>query len=520
MGRHLVIQLARAGDVLQTTPLLRRLRQVHPLGTIAVLVDSSVAPIARRCPEVDLVLEIDTRAILRDIGPVDAMHHAVEAAAHHCAFLSREQFDSVHTLNYSMLAVLLGCMVPCNVRRGYWMAPGGGRIMAEPWLTMVQTLVQEGSVTPFNLVDVFCGLCPVAPGTPSAISYRVSDRDRESAERLCGTVAPGQRPVALQLGTRHPRRTWPVERFVEVGTRLLRHGGGELWVLGDTSERPLADAFLRLLHARADDGAGARVRDFVGSTVITDLAPLLQNAELLITGDTGTMHIAAAIGCRVLALFTGPARWACTGPWGNGHCILTSRVPCYPCSEDDTRECDRQCQCAITADMVVELARCIITNAPLPAPRDTVDLLRSESDQWGIVYRNMGSRGCLEFQNRCYRRMGFALLRPGACAAGQGPAERGGIGTHLIEAARAAGCGLLHLAVRDPFALWRARQDARYRFWHPWIDVHAALRRAAAEPAGAAAATAMWSEGLRAGLDFLEEHLGEPAEWTCESAAV
>jgi ADP-heptose:LPS heptosyltransferase len=108
-------------------------------------------------------------------------------------------------------------------------------------------------------------------------------------------------------------------------------------------DRPVADAISKL--------AGIPHTDLVGKTTLAELIAQLRSCDVLLTNDTGTMHLAACLGVPVVALF-GSTEPTLTGPLGEGHTVLRHPVDCSPCFK---RECpiDFRCMKAITADSVV-----------------------------------------------------------------------------------------------------------------------------------------------------------------------
>jgi ADP-heptose:LPS heptosyltransferase len=96
--------------------------------------------------------------------------------------------------------------------------------------------------------------------------------------------------------------------------------------------------------------------DFAGKTTMKELIALLRRLRLFITNDSGPMHLAAAVGTPVIVLF-GPTDPARTGPYGNGHTILRSGIPCSPCFSRRCRNIvTMECMTAIHPQQVIESA--------------------------------------------------------------------------------------------------------------------------------------------------------------------
>ncbi|MBD3237509.1 MAG: lipopolysaccharide heptosyltransferase II [Candidatus Eisenbacteria bacterium] len=143
-----------------------------------------------------------------------------------------------------------------------------------------------------------------------------------------GLGAEGHAWVALCPGVRYgSAKRWPLERFAWLARALAREGVGGL-VVGAAGERTLGE---QICYAAGAEAAGGAVwRNACGAGDLLHAAGLLRAAPAAVCNDTGTLHLAAAVGTPVVALF-GPTdpRW--TGPWGRAHRILHHDFPCAPC---------------------------------------------------------------------------------------------------------------------------------------------------------------------------------------------
>jgi heptosyltransferase-2 len=139
-------------------------------------------------------------------------------------------------------------------------------------------------------------------------------------------------------------KCWSTRRFGELGKRLCEKWKATLLLFGKEEEGPIAKEILRNL-----ENGGI---DLTGKTRLLQLAALLERCRLLVTNDTGTMHVATAVGTSVIALF-GSTDPSVTGPWGDGHVVVRKDVPCSPCLK---RICptDHQCMELITVDEVLK----------------------------------------------------------------------------------------------------------------------------------------------------------------------
>jgi heptosyltransferase-1 len=151
---------------------------------------------------------------------------------------------------------------------------------------------------------------------PSAL-HRLP-RDEAAARWAEGEVAAlGSAPVLLNVGASKPPNRWPPERFGALAQALARALDAPVGWTGGPGDKGFAE------RAQRAAGAGTCARSWVGSTSLLQLAELARRARLFVSCDTGPMHLAAAVGAPVVALF-GPADPRRTGPWGPGQRVVQS----------------------------------------------------------------------------------------------------------------------------------------------------------------------------------------------------
>jgi len=132
-----------------------------------------------------------------------------------------------------------------------------------------------------------------------------------------------RRWIVLQPGARWLNKRWPVEHFVELARRLAaRNDDLNFAILGGTEDEPLGRAIAQ--------AAPSRSLDLTGTLSLPEMVEWIRLSELMVTNDTGPMHVAAALGKRVVALF-GPTEPARTGPYGQIENTLQLNLPCVPC---------------------------------------------------------------------------------------------------------------------------------------------------------------------------------------------
>ncbi len=296
----LVVRTDRIGDVVLTTPALRRLRARFPEAWIAILVSPVTTDLLKGNPDVDKVLVDDRRG--RHRGLIGFCRLVTE--------LRRFRFDlaiNLHTKRRSNL--LLFCSgIPRRIgyRNEKW-----GHLLTEPLLDQrTQGLRHEAQYC----VDALRPL-GVAVDGPLVPRIEVDDADRQwAAERVREWgLTPGDRIIAIHAGSSCPTKCWPLENFAELMEDVARRYQTVFVLVGEQVESGSRDPLSGL-------AGRLKVVDLRGQTTLGELAGLFAVVHAVISNDSGPVHIADAVGAPVVSIFTrnqpgiNPERWRPLGP--------------------------------------------------------------------------------------------------------------------------------------------------------------------------------------------------------------
>ena len=322
-NKILIIKPGAIGDLLHITPVVRALRALFPSASVTIMVGSRVtASLFTDNPLVDEVIIFDKKGEQRTWGGLFALWRRLRV----------KKFDLVLNYQRSNIKgwVLVTAAFPCRVLVYHKMR----RKTIHAIVDHLRPLALLG-VNPHKAdqrLDFF----------PSASDETFVDRF------LTENKLSGKRLVVFNPGTSHPSKCWPIERFAALGDILVTKHGCEVVVVGSRDEAPLAETIR--------EGMQQQMHELCGCS-LGELGALLKRAEFLVTGDTGPMHIAAAVGTRVLALY-GPISPVRSGPVGEGHrIVMHDDLDCCPCNRFDCKNPSfRLCMEMITVDEVVQVA--------------------------------------------------------------------------------------------------------------------------------------------------------------------
>ncbi|GAB1409310.1 glycosyltransferase family 9 protein [Desulfovibrionales bacterium] len=369
----LVIQLARFGDLIQTKRLIVSLQAQ---GAVHLVVDRSLTDLAR------LIYPLVTVHGLAAHGTHGALRLADLSAE--MGPVAEISFDRVYNLNFSGLNFALSTLFTPGTVRGYFQNAGQRHI--DSWPGHVMRWTKNRAQTGINLVDVW-GLYADTPVEPEHVNPAATGQGNG-----LGVVMAGQ----------NARRSLPphiLAPFVQAAK--ARTGSGPITLFGAGNEGRAARELTALLPA----SMRGQVRNLVGKTDWNALIQEVSSLDLLLTPDTGTMHLAASLGVPVLAFFLSSAWCHETGPYGRGHEILQATLPCAPCLE--TAPCPHAlaCQKFFTDRAVL---RYISGNTSGPLPNGFA-VMSSGFDSLGLVFSATAGHDPLATERRNFRAFAASL---------------------------------------------------------------------------------------------------------------
>jgi heptosyltransferase-2 len=316
----LIARNDRLGDWVLTLPLLEEIREAWPGIRLAAMAPAAVAPLLERCPEVERVLLSPGRSwrgFRRAVGEVRAGGYEAAVVVHP---------DLVDTL------VVWAARVKIRVGNGY-----RGYSVFYNRRVMVHRSPSDHHEIEYNL-EYLAGLGLAVPTARREPRVEVTPADRARAAEVLAAhgLSPGEY-VVVHPGSGGSSLNWSPERYRVLAAELARNTGFAVVVTGSEAEAELASSV-------AGEGRGRA--NVAGETDLGALLGLAAGAQLFVSGNTGPMHLAAAVGTPTVSLFAplrsgSPGRW---GPRGSAAAVITpsgfecekcpgARCPHYNCME-------------------------------------------------------------------------------------------------------------------------------------------------------------------------------------------
>lgn len=333
-ARILLIKPSSLGDIVHAFPVVSAIKTQWPGSHMTWVVKRQWADLVERAEGIDRVWPVDmtVRSWIREGQALRA-----------------ERFDLAIDLQGLFRSGLLAWLSGAPMRVGF----ANGR-EGSPWFyTQLVPVLNLDIHAVGRYLSVAAALGASLPDKPR-FEFRLLEEDMATVRELCRRRGFSvDRPwVAMNIGARWPTKRWPLTSFAAVVDQLHKAHLDPVVMIGGSEER--ADTKrLRVLTK-------SPFIDLSGEIPLGCLPALLSKATAMVTNDSGPMHIAAGLGVPVVAMF-GPTSATRTGPYGDGHHVLTSRIPCSPCFSRVCRhDPELECLHLITPTQVVDVIRTLL----------------------------------------------------------------------------------------------------------------------------------------------------------------
>jgi len=323
--RILLIRLSSIGDIVLTTPLIRLLRRRFPNARVDYITKARYAGLVRHHPGLSTVIEFPDHGSAGDLLRLRR-------------WIRREKFDVILDLHKNMRSQVLT------------LAAGAGRVSRLKKYGFRRSLLVKTKINLYHSIvpvyrryiaaAAFLGIEDDGRGTELVLPESIKQK---AAQHLPVDWQQAASYLALVPGAGFATKRWPVQRFAELAAKL-NAAGHPLCILGDAADRPLAAAIREQAPASLD---------LTGKLGLLESAAVLAGAKLVVTNDSGMMHVSEAVGTPVVALFGSTVRELGFYPILPGSQVIENpEVRCRPCSHIGKNKCPKgHFLCMLSLDM-------------------------------------------------------------------------------------------------------------------------------------------------------------------------
>ena len=329
-NRVLIRSANWVGDVVMSLPAIRAVRAYFPRAEIVMLAKPWVADLYRHLPDIDRILVYDR----------DGRHAGLGGILRLCSELRQVGFDVGISIQNAFEAALILWWSRVPIRIGY------AADARSPLLT--HRVHRTRAVLNLHQVDYYRALLEGVgiPAPDRSIRLVLSTDEHLWAEEALARL--GMNPSEIVCGINPgaafgTAKRWPKDRWIELARRMLGSGIDRILVFGSPSEVPLGEEIA--------SAVGPRCHSLCGKTDLRQAMALIAACRLLVTNDSGLMHVAAALNVPLVAVF-GPTRHDQTSPLNQKARLIRVPVDCSPCMKPHC-PIDHRCMTAVSVDRVL-----------------------------------------------------------------------------------------------------------------------------------------------------------------------
>ena len=309
------------GDTVLTVPFLRNLRRSEPDAFIAWMVAPGSSDVVKGIPYVNEMIYWDPVTIHADSR---GTHRTLSAKMAFIKELRGKHFDKVYVLKRSVSSAIIAWLSGARQRIGFE-TEGRGFLLTRrvPYRhdrheveNFLEVLRADGVKVKDDFLEIWT---------------TVQEEDRANRVLADAGVTSSERRAMIHPFSAVPQRGWPLENFAELAIRLSKEAGYRPIVVGGTGD---IETFKKVKPL-----FGEGTVDLIGKCTLRETIALLKQCVLFIGNDSGIMHLAAAAGTPLVALF-GPQSPVKFGPWSRRARVIYKGMECSPCRQKFFSECE------------------------------------------------------------------------------------------------------------------------------------------------------------------------------------
>jgi len=311
-----------------TTPALAAVRTHFPTAEIVIVANPLVAELFSAHPDCDRVIIYDKKG----------RHQRISGLLRFCSTLRREHFDLAILFQNAMEAAIISRFAGIPRRLGY--ATDGRGFLLNYWVPVGH------AERCLHHTDYYLHLLSSAGITAAKKPLKLFISENEFVQ-VQEKLAPGNNWTAINPGASYgSAKRWIPERFAAVAQLLNEKYQQNIVLIGGPGERDIGRDIEKMMDRQP--------LNLIGKTTVREMMAILASCTLLITNDSGPMHVAAALHTPLVAIF-GPTDYTTTSPMTTKAKLIRKETPCAPCL---LRQCPKEHQCmqAVTAEEVFQAA--------------------------------------------------------------------------------------------------------------------------------------------------------------------
>ena len=346
--RCLVIQLARMGDTLQSLMALRAAKQLYPQLEIHFLARERFSTAVKKVPWIKEVITLPTDQLLSPA--IRGEKNETQSLADLARWLGpiiKDPWDLIINWSFSEASSYLTALIPARIKLGYTRREDLSFVAADGWSHYVQAIIQGAIGQNIHLTDILTTQLltalqihigdPLAEGNAPVTSKGFFSLTLGESEVQSISLNPSKKWISVQLGSSQKHKIWSASHWATLIQYFIKKNPDyAVCLLGGTEDINHAQSIMNEVTSNSRNTS--TLLNLTGKTNFDMWASVISRSQWLISGDTAAIHLASVLGTRILDLSIGPVRHNETGPYGNGHYVMSSALNCEACQEETSQK--------------------------------------------------------------------------------------------------------------------------------------------------------------------------------------
>ena len=341
----LIIKLSAIGDVVHSLPFLEVLRDRFPSSRIDWVVEEDAGGIVEGHPDINQLIIFHRKSWLKRFSDKGEYIKVGKEVANLLKELKKRKYDIVVDVQGLFKSGILT-----------FLARGKRKIALTGGREGSFIFVHERVAIPdpdMHALDRYLCIARYLGATNFVWNGQIPiyDKDKRYVNNLLGEIGNNNTLVAVNPIAKWASKLWELNRFASLADKIKEKLGAEVIFTGSGNDKKAIDNILSVMKTEA--------LNLSGKTSLKELAYLYQRCAIVISTDTGPMHVASAMGSPVVIALFGPTSPLKTGPYGAKHRVIKAGIGCSPCFK---KRCDdMSCMEKITVDMIFDTVKEVIS---------------------------------------------------------------------------------------------------------------------------------------------------------------
>ena len=387
----LIINFTRMGDLIESTSLFKKIKTVYPDSFTTLLVLPEFYEICGFFDDIDEVVKFDITNISAEIFNNNyrfsyKLYKSLENFLNRFTGLN---YEIVFNLTHDIISSYFMYLLKAGKFVGFSRGREGNLLQIGEIVLFFLGAAKIRKASCINLVDIYEEMLPQKAAARRVYLNTSKKIDaRESAKKILSENGVKENDVVISfaVGASSELKKWKKEYFLELAKLLIKYDINiKILILGAQYDKP-AGVYIK---KNIENEFSGNVIDLTGNTSVSELVNITHRSDILITNDTGTMHIAAGVGTDIIVIYTGQAGYFETGPYAENQLLVLPDIPCFPC--DFKVSCNNYvCGDYIKPQVIFEIIRLKLANKLnvdnlKDLDLEKINLLISKLDKFGFM---------------------------------------------------------------------------------------------------------------------------------------